>query len=110
MDVIYSSLGGGDGIVSRRGGRRALKPTHLANSHGPSFNDAGWMLKIPEFRSLGFFQKSHLRLSRRGRGASAEEEEEEIAALRIQRRERSWRSLFQAFVQVFCSKDSKTSN
>jgi hypothetical protein len=88
----------------------------LANSHGPSFNDAGWMLKIPEFRSLGFFEKSRLRLSRQGRGASAaeeeeeEEEEEEIAALRIQRRERSCRSLFQAFVQAFCSKDSKTSN
>jgi len=85
----------------------------LGNGHGPSFNDAGWMLKIPEFRSLGFFEKSRLRLSRQGRGASAEEEEEEeeeIAALRIQRRERSWRSLFQAFVQAFCSKDSKTSN
>jgi hypothetical protein len=86
----------------------------LANSHGPSFNDAGWMLKIPEFRSLGFFEKSRLRLSRRGRGTSAEEEEEEeeeeIAALSIQRRVRSWRSLFQAFVQAFCSKDSKSSN
>jgi hypothetical protein len=84
----------------------------LANSHGPSFNDAGWMLKIPEFSSLGFFEKSRLRLLRQGRGASAEEEEEEeeIAALRIQRRERTWRSLFQAFVQAFCSKDSKTSN
>jgi hypothetical protein len=43
--------------------------------------------EIPEFRSLGFFEKSRLRLSRQGRGASAEEEEEEIAALRIQRRE-----------------------
>jgi hypothetical protein len=64
---------------------------------------------------LSFFEKSRLRLSCQGRGASAEEEEEEeeeeeIAALRIQRRERSWRSLFQAFVQAFCSKDSKTSN
>jgi hypothetical protein len=106
VDVIYSSLGGGYGIVSRRGGLRALKPTHLANSHGLSFNDAGWMLKIPEFRSLGFFEKSRLRLSSRGRGAS----EEEIAALRIQRRERSRRSFFQAFVQAFCSKDSKSFN
>jgi hypothetical protein len=62
------------------------------------------MLKILEFRSLGFFEINCFRLSRRRWGISRKEKK---ITLKIQRREKMSQNLFQTFVQTFCNKDSK---